>query len=154
VIKPQLPENTRLHCTMIRHSEKTMSLDSKGTIIQDSNSLQSNSSDSASATSSNQNNQTSAYTLYLEHLGGFLPILKGKRVSKIRPEFIIFDPQLPGNIAMFCLHFLFLPARACSSRVYILHSAFCCCCCCCCCCWCCGGCFTQLLRISSWLHVE
>ena len=42
-------------------------------------------------------NTTSAYTLYLEHLGGFLPILKGKRVSKIRPEFIIYDPQLPGK---------------------------------------------------------
>ena len=41
---------------------------------------------------------TSAYTLYLEHLGGFLPILKGKRVSKIRPEFIIYDPQLPGTL--------------------------------------------------------
>jgi hypothetical protein len=48
---------------------------------------------------------------------------------------------------------LFLPARACNARAG-LHSAFCCCCC---CCWCCGGgggCFTQLLRISSWLHVE
>ena len=50
--------------------------------------------------SQNVNNNpttSSAYTLYLEHLGGFLPILKGKRVSKIRPEFIIYDPQLPGE---------------------------------------------------------
>jgi hypothetical protein len=29
-----------------------------------------------------------------------------------------------------------------------LHSAFCWC-----WCWCCGGCFTQLLRISSWLQL-
>merc|ERR1719225_1793805 len=36
------------------------------------------------STVSNNTNTTSAYTLYLEHLGGFLPILKGKRVSKIR----------------------------------------------------------------------
>ena len=36
------------------------------------------------------------YTIYLEHLGGFLPILKGKKTSKLKPEFVIFDP-LKGN---------------------------------------------------------
>ena len=36
------------------------------------------------------------YTLYLEHLGGFLPLLKGKKISKIRPEFVIYDPQASG----------------------------------------------------------
>jgi hypothetical protein len=25
-------------------------------------------------------------------MGGLIPILKGKRMSKIRPEFVIFDP--------------------------------------------------------------
>lgn len=34
------------------------------------------------------------YTLYLEYLGGLVPLLKGKKTSKIRPEFVIFDPQL------------------------------------------------------------
>ncbi|XP_023327831.1 tubby-related protein 4 [Eurytemora carolleeae] len=33
------------------------------------------------------------YTIYLEHLGGFLPILKGRKTSKLRPEFVIFDPM-------------------------------------------------------------
>lgn len=33
------------------------------------------------------------YTLYLEYLGGLVPLLKGRRTSKIRPEFVIFDPQ-------------------------------------------------------------
>lgn len=36
------------------------------------------------------------YTLYLEYLGGLVPLLKGKRTSKIRPEFVIFDPQVEG----------------------------------------------------------
>lgn len=36
------------------------------------------------------------YTLYLEYLGGLVPLLKGKRTSKIRPEFVIFDPQVDG----------------------------------------------------------
>ena len=27
-----------------------------------------------------------------QHLGGFLPILKGRKTSKIKPEFVIFDP--------------------------------------------------------------
>lgn len=37
------------------------------------------------------------YTLYLEYLGGLVPLLKGKRTSKIRPEFVIFDPQLASE---------------------------------------------------------
>ncbi|XP_053946460.1 tubby-related protein 4 isoform X1 [Anastrepha ludens] len=55
--------SSRFHCTMIRHDDDT--------------------------------NQTTGtcYTLYLEYLGGLVPLLKGKRTSKIRPEFVIFDPQ-------------------------------------------------------------
>lgn len=34
------------------------------------------------------------YTLYLEYLGGLIPLLKGKRASKLRPDFIIFDPKI------------------------------------------------------------
>uniref|UniRef100_A0A1A9Z234 SOCS box domain-containing protein n=1 Tax=Glossina pallidipes TaxID=7398 RepID=A0A1A9Z234_GLOPL len=56
--------STRLHCTMIRHDEDSNI--SSGT----------------------------CYTLYLEYLGGLVPLLKGKRTSKIRPEFVIFDPQV------------------------------------------------------------
>lgn len=37
-----------------------------------------------------------SFTLYLEHLGGLVPLLKGRRISKIRPEFVIFDPQYDG----------------------------------------------------------
>ncbi|XP_043471203.1 tubby-related protein 4 isoform X1 [Leptopilina heterotoma] len=37
------------------------------------------------------------YTLYLEYLGGLVPLLKGRRTSKIRPEFVIFDPQSQGS---------------------------------------------------------
>lgn len=55
--------SVRLHCTMIRHDDDY----------------------SISAGTS--------YTLYLEYLGGLVPLLKGKRTSKIRPEFVIFDPQ-------------------------------------------------------------
>ncbi|GAB6027071.1 hypothetical protein CHUAL_013797 [Chamberlinius hualienensis] len=54
----------RYHCTMIRHDDEIY-LNSGGT----------------------------CYTLYLEYLGGLVPLLKGKRSSKIRPEFIIYDPQ-------------------------------------------------------------
>ena len=37
------------------------------------------------------------YTLYLEHLGGYLPLIKGKKVSKIRPDFIVYEPELKGK---------------------------------------------------------
>ncbi|XP_065581676.1 tubby-related protein 4-like isoform X2 [Artemia franciscana] len=33
------------------------------------------------------------YILYCEFLGGLVPLLKGKRISKLRPEFVIFDPE-------------------------------------------------------------
>ncbi|KAG8444333.1 hypothetical protein GDO86_009499 [Hymenochirus boettgeri] len=33
------------------------------------------------------------YTLYLEYLGGLVPVLKGRRISKLRPEFVIMDPK-------------------------------------------------------------
>ncbi|XP_063360140.1 tubby-related protein 4 [Cydia amplana] len=42
--------------------------------------------------------EEAGYTLYLEHLGGLVPLLKGRRTSKIRPEFVIFDPQGEGMI--------------------------------------------------------
>lgn len=37
---------------------------------------------------------STTYVLYLEYLGGLVPILKGKRASKLKPEFVIFDPQV------------------------------------------------------------
>lgn len=37
------------------------------------------------------------YTLYLEHLGGLVPILKGRRISKLRPEFVIMDPKVDSK---------------------------------------------------------
>ena len=42
---------------------------------------------------------SATYVLYLEYLGGLVPILKGKRASKLKPEFVIFDPhsQQPPN---------------------------------------------------------
>ena len=48
------------------------------------------------------------YTLYLEYLGGLIPLLKGKRASKIRPEFIIFDPKIKsaGNKPGVCVYIL------------------------------------------------
>ncbi|XP_030371459.1 tubby-related protein 4 isoform X2 [Scaptodrosophila lebanonensis] len=63
--------STRLHCTMIRHDDD-----------------------------SNLSSGT-CYTLYLEYLGGLVPLLKGKRTSKIRPEFVIFDPQVNDSSLYF-----------------------------------------------------
>ncbi|CAF3471176.1 unnamed protein product [Rotaria socialis] len=37
------------------------------------------------------------YVLYLEYLGGLIPLLTAKRTSKICPDFIIFDPQMKTN---------------------------------------------------------
>ncbi len=37
------------------------------------------------------------YVLYLEYLGGLIPLLTAKRISKICPNFSIFDPQIKTN---------------------------------------------------------
>ena len=37
------------------------------------------------------------YVLYLEYLGGLIPLLTAKRTSKICPDFLIFDPQMKSN---------------------------------------------------------
>ena len=79
------PENVRLHCTMIRHEEVTAAAGPSA-------------SSSSSAAATADANFGVTYTLYLEHLGGFLPLLKGKKVSKIRPEFVIYDPSLNGEM--------------------------------------------------------
>lgn len=63
------PHSVRLHCTMVRHDTEDLV--------------------SGSAT----------YTLFLEYLGGLVPLLKGKRASKLRPEFVIYDPQQPAAAA-------------------------------------------------------
>lgn len=41
------------------------------------------------------------YTLYLEYLGGLVPVLKGRRISKLRPEFVIMDPKTDGKSGIF-----------------------------------------------------
>ncbi|XP_059504453.1 tubby-related protein 4a isoform X2 [Stegostoma tigrinum] len=42
------------------------------------------------------------YTLYLEYLGGLVPVLKGRRISKLRPEFVILDPKTDGKSDEIC----------------------------------------------------
>lgn len=41
------------------------------------------------------------YVLYMEYLGGLVPLLKGKRISMLKPEFVIFDPQVDGKYKIF-----------------------------------------------------
>lgn len=60
------PSNMRYYCTLIRHVPTNRDARSK---------------------------LFSTYVLYLEYLGGLIPILKGKRTSKLKPEFVIYDPQ-------------------------------------------------------------
>ena len=71
--------DARLHCTMIRHKESSSAGGGEVAPVESYGDL------------------GTTYTLYVEHLGGFLPLLKGKKVSKLRPEFVIYDPTLSGN---------------------------------------------------------
>ncbi|XP_061700461.1 tubby-related protein 4 isoform X3 [Syngnathoides biaculeatus] len=51
------------------------------------------------------------YTLYLEYLGGLVPILKGRRVSKLRPEFVITDPKTDSKAVIYKTSLLHLQPR-------------------------------------------
>ena len=89
--------NIRLHCTLMRHDETTTimnnSQSSSSSIINHYAQQQQFDSSSSSIANQSSSNDDTIYILYLEYLGGLVPILKGKRSSKIKPEFIIFDPQ-------------------------------------------------------------
>jgi hypothetical protein len=71
-----LKSHLRLQCTMKRIDHET---------------------DNSSTITTTSNLSGATYVLYLEYLGGLIPLLTAKRVSKICPDFIIFDPQLKSN---------------------------------------------------------
>nr|XP_061798569.1 tubby-related protein 4-like [Nerophis lumbriciformis] len=54
------------------------------------------------------------YTLYLEYLGGLVPILKGRRISKLRPEFVIMDPKTESKTEEVCVNSMISYADSCN----------------------------------------
>ncbi|XP_061651625.1 tubby-related protein 4 isoform X1 [Phyllopteryx taeniolatus] len=54
------------------------------------------------------------YTLYLEYLGGLVPILKGRRISKLRPEFVITDPKTDSKAEEVCVNPVISYADSCN----------------------------------------
>ena len=68
-----LKSHLRLQCTMKRIDNET---------------------ENSSTIPTTTNLSGATYVLYLEYLGGLIPLLTAKRVSKICPDFIIFDPQI------------------------------------------------------------
>jgi hypothetical protein len=57
-----------------------------------------NEKENNSSTTTTTNHFSGAiYILYLEYLGGLIPLLTAKRISKICPNFIIYDPQIKTN---------------------------------------------------------
>ncbi len=76
-----LKSHLRLQCTMKRIDNET----ENSTTIP------------TTTTTTTTNLSGATYVLYLEYLGGLIPLLTAKRVSKICPDFIIFDPQMKSN---------------------------------------------------------
>jgi hypothetical protein len=74
-----LKSHLRLQCTMKRIDNETEN------------------STTIPTTTTTTNLSGATYVLYLEYLGGLIPLLTAKRVSKICPDFIIFDPQMKSN---------------------------------------------------------
>ncbi|XP_024121339.1 tubby-related protein 4 [Oryzias melastigma] len=54
------------------------------------------------------------YMLYLEYLGGLVPILKGRRISKLRPEFVIMDPKTDSKAEEVCVNPMISYADSCN----------------------------------------
>jgi hypothetical protein len=76
-----LKSHLRLQCTMKRID----------------NEIENFSTIPTTTTTTTTNLSGATYVLYLEYLGGLIPLLTAKRVSKICPDFIIFDPQIKTN---------------------------------------------------------
>ncbi|UJR15873.1 hypothetical protein I4U23_002799 [Adineta vaga] len=53
------------------------------------------------ATVAGNNLSGAIYVLYLEYLGGLIPLLTARRTSKICPDFIIYDPKIKTNSSLF-----------------------------------------------------
>lgn len=64
------------------------------------------------------------YTLYLEYLGGLVPILKGRRISKLRPEFVIMDPKTDGKTGKREAEFRRTKASSLSRTFYLCCSSW------------------------------
>jgi hypothetical protein len=80
-----LKSHLRLQCTMKRIDQEQ----------EHTSKLSSSSSSSTTTTTTTTSNLSGAtYVLYLEYLGGLIPLLTAKRISKICPDFIIFDPHI------------------------------------------------------------
>ncbi|XP_071957096.1 tubby-related protein 4-like [Antedon mediterranea] len=45
-------------------------------------------------------NSNPCYTLFLEYLGGLVPLLKGRRISKLCTEFVIYDPKAQNDVKL------------------------------------------------------
>jgi len=78
-----LKSHLRLQCTMKRIDNETENSTTIPT--------------TTTTTTTTTNLSGATYVLYLEYLGGLIPLLTAKRVSKICPDFIIFDPQMKSN---------------------------------------------------------
>lgn len=114
VLQPP-PNNIRLYCTLVRVdagaslastatnnscsanpiSVTVGSLTSTGHHLHHYTGTSHDQLPSSSTSSTNPNDCDATYVLYLEYMGGLIPMLKGKRCSKIKPEFIIYDPSQP-----------------------------------------------------------
>jgi len=76
----------------------------------------------------NKNSSSEYYILYLEYLGGLIPLLSARKVSQLKTDFVILDPlakntkgkanqatvssrkeiAFPGNFKTLCSHFMYL----------------------------------------------
>ena len=37
------------------------------------------------------------YTLFLEFMGGLIPLLKARRTGTLKPEFVVYDPEFDNT---------------------------------------------------------
>lgn len=106
--------NTRLYCTMIRRSVSSSealaaaqshsghrhnngdpdgsSSNEDASLMENNPTMMTTNHQQIPPEESNSLDSGVAFTLYLEFLGGLVPLLKGKPTSRLKPEFIIYDP--------------------------------------------------------------
>ena len=80
-----LKSHLRLQCTMKRVDNER------------DNQTAANTATTTTTTAAANNLSGAVYVLYLEYLGGLIPLLTARRTSKLCPDFIIYDPKIKTN---------------------------------------------------------
>ncbi|CAF1067803.1 unnamed protein product [Adineta ricciae] len=96
-IKGFLPDQKHLHIFVCNPLKSHLRLQCTMKRIDNERDNQTTAATTTTTTATANNLSGAVYVLYLEYLGGLIPLLTARRTSKLCPDFIIYDPKIKTN---------------------------------------------------------